>query len=203
MTRKSNVEATARKDSAIRIVVPTLNRPEKLRVCLDALSRQFGGPYETIVVDDGGDGSLEDLCRCFAPWVTYLRQDNAGPAAARNTGIAAAPENAVICLIDDDCVADGEWVYNLCRAQSGVEGRLVGGRVENGLHRNPYASASQSICSYLTEFYDRHDSEMRFFTTNNMCFLASDFRSLGGFDEGFSFASEDRDLGLRWSARRW
>ncbi|MCB1332669.1 MAG: glycosyltransferase family 2 protein, partial [Roseivivax sp.] len=103
-----------------------------------------------------------------------------------------------LCFVDDDCDPDPGWVDALVRAQGNHSMRLVGGKVVNGLPRNPYSSASQSLCSFLTEYYAAGTSEMTFFTTNNMCCRAEDFRTLAGFDPGFRIASEDRDFSLRW-----
>lgn len=183
----------------VRIVVPTYNRPDRLRRLLAHLARQTAGPYPTIVVDDGGAAPAAPVCAEFGAWVTCLRQSNAGPATARNAGVAAAPEDALICFTDDDCEPDPDWVRTLTAAQAGAEMRMVGGRVENVLTANPYAAASQAISSYIYDFYDRTDSTLRFFTSNNLCVRAADFRRLGGFDAAFPFAAgEDRDLGIRW-----
>jgi GT2 family glycosyltransferase len=61
-----------------------------------------------------------------------------------------------------------------------------------------YASASQSLSTYLYEYYQSDENPMSFFTTNNMCCRRRDFLSIGGFDERFTIASEDRDYSLRW-----
>src|SRR5690606_19121212 len=73
------------------IIIPTYNRPAPLHQCLAALRRQAYPPdaVEVIVVDDGSRKRLEPVVASF-PGVRLIRQVNAGPAAARNTGAAAA-----------------------------------------------------------------------------------------------------------------
>ncbi|MDB2408066.1 hypothetical protein N9W17_06095 [Jannaschia sp.] len=83
-------------------------------------------------------------------------------------------------------------------AQGDTPQRLTGGRIVNGLTHDVYAAASQSLSTYLYEFYQARQSPMDFFTTNNLCLRRTDFLDLGGFDESFSIASEDRDFSLRW-----
>lgn len=186
--------------SRVRILVPTYNRPEKLRELLGYLERQIGGPYPTIVVDDGGSAAAGPVCAEFGPWVSCLRQENQGPAAARNFGAAAAPDDAIICFTDDDCRPAPDWVKTLVEAQGGVAMRMVGGRVDNALPENPFSSASQAISSYLYEYYESGESDLRFFSSNNFCVLARDYRALGGFDTSFPMAAgEDRDFSIRWS----
>ena len=183
---------------ACAIVVPSYGRPAKARACAEALLALDGGPWPVIVVDDGTPKPLAPLLADLAPRVRVIRQDNAGPGAARNAGVRAAEGAERILFTDDDCRPRPDWALRLTAAQGGVPMRLVGGRVENALTADVYASASQSLCTYLYEFYQSRGSAMDFFTTNNMCFRREDFLAVGGFDPTFRVASEDRDLSLRW-----
>lgn len=183
---------------SVTIVIPSYNRPEKLRDCLSALARLDAGPYDTVVVDDGGDIPLGPICAEFAPWARVVFQTNAGPAAARNTG-AAASDAEFLCFTDDDCKPKSDWVVRMLAAHAKTPNRLVGGLTENAVRKNVYSQTSQSLCSYLYDYYAASGSEMSFFTSNNMCCYRADFLKIGGFDETFSIAaSEDRDFGLRW-----
>ncbi len=183
------------------IIVPSYNRPERLRGCLQALCALEGGPYDIIVVDDGSSEPLEAVCREFAGLVRCLRQENAGPAAARNAGAAVARAD-FLAFTDDDCRPEPAWVIKLMAHQEGRESRLVGGRVVNLLPHNPYASASQSLCDFLYDYFGADDGTMPFFTSNNIGCAKSRFIDFGGFDMTFPLAAaEDRDFGLRWRAR--
>lgn len=185
--------------TGVAIVIPSHNRHGVIGGCLDALDRLEGAPFRTIVVDDGSDPPLAPLLDEAGPHVSVIRQANAGPAAARNTGARAAEGAELLCFIDDDCRPWPDWVRRLTDAQGGQAMRLVGGRIENALPRNLFSSASQSLSSYLYDYYQCTGSQMTFFTTNNMCCRRSDFLRVGGFDPAFRFASEDRDFSLRWA----
>lgn len=187
--------------TSIAIIVPSYERPAQLRRCLTALSQLEGGPWPVIVVDDGGNVPAAPVCAEFGDWVRCIRQANAGPGAARNTGAEAATEAELLCFTDDDCVPRPDWVHRLAAAQGGRSGLLVGGRIDNLLHDNVYSSASQALSSYLYEYYQRTGSAMEFFTTNNMCCRRVDFLAAGGFDATLATASEDRDFSLRWKDR--
>lgn len=196
----SDLRDPAAPPQRLTVVVPTFNRPEALKRLLQHLDRQVGGPFETIVVDDGGARPAEPVCAAFGDWVRCVRQPNQGPAAARNTG-ASAVDDGLICFTDDDCRPSPDWARRLAEAQGGVAMRMVGGRVENALTGNPYAAASQSISNYLTRYYEHSASSLGFFPTNNVCIRAEDFRRLGGFDTAFPLAAgEDRDFCMRWRA---
>ena len=181
------------------IIVPTFNRPDKLARCLSYLAKLDGGPYRTIIVDDGSPQDLAPICDAYF-WVTLVRQENAGPGAARNTGARMAENAELLVFTDDDCRPRTDWVQRLVAAQGGQPRLLVGGRVENALPGNVFSSASQSLCSFLYDYYHSHGSEMTFFTTNNMICRREDFLALGGFDTAFAVASEDRDFSLRWKS---
>ncbi|WP_375263248.1 glycosyltransferase [Palleronia sp.] len=183
----------------ITVVVPSYNRPERLQGCLQALMAQReAGQYEVVVVDDGSATPLAPVCAEFGPLVRCLRQTNAGPAAARNAGAAAA-HGRFLAFTDDDCRPQPLWLASLLAAQENRPERLVGGRVVNGLRDNPYAESSQMLCDYLYEYFGASSDGMPFFTSNNMGCNAASFAEIGGFDETFPLAAaEDRDFGLRW-----
>jgi len=185
----------------ISIVIPSFGRPERLAMCLAALARQEGGPFETIVVDDGSPTPLAPVCAQAGDWVRCIRQPNAGPAAARNTGVRAA-QGDFICFTDDDCLPHPGWAKALLDAQGGDAGRLVGGRVENAYPDNLFAEASQSISDWLYTWHLSKGRKARFFTSNNMGCSRQAFLAIGGFDESFPLAAgEDRAFGLSWQER--
>lgn len=182
------------------IIVPTYNRPAKLGQCLAYLAALDAGPWPIIVVDDGSAQRLDAICAGHEN-VTLVRQDNAGPGAARNCGAQAAEGYELLLFTDDDCRPRPDWARQMVLAQGCTRNRLVGGRVENALRDNAFSSASQALCTFLYDYYHGHGSEMTFFTTNNLCVRREDFLAAGGFDAGFAIASEDRDFSLRWADR--
>jgi len=86
----------------ISIIIPTYNRLGYLREALDSVARQTFQNFEVIVVDDG---STEDIAAGVAnhpACPTVVRQQNEGPAAARNHGIKKAAADIVAFLDSDD-----------------------------------------------------------------------------------------------------
>jgi GT2 family glycosyltransferase len=182
---------------AAAVVIPSFNRPAALEACLTALSAQDAPDFEIIVVDDGSPTPLDTVCARF-PNTRCIRQDNAGPAAARNRGARAA-DAAFVAFTDDDCRPRPDWLTQLRVAHGGDATRLVGGLVANGLPQNAFSTASQDICDFLYDWFGSSPGGMPFFTSNNIGCDAAAFHAMGGFDETFPrAAAEDREFGIRW-----
>ena len=76
-------------DSLVSVIVPVYNGEQYLAEALTSILSQDYRPLEVIVVDDGSTDRSAEIARSFNE-VRYIRQENQGPAAARNTGMAAA-----------------------------------------------------------------------------------------------------------------
>jgi GT2 family glycosyltransferase len=186
------------------IVIPTRNRPRPLAACLEAVAalRFPRERFETIVIDDGGDGPSDGGVGQAAgrAGARIVRQASAGPAAARNRGAEEA-RGELLAFLDDDCAPDPAWLDALDRALPGRPGAVgAGGRTVNALPDNPYASASQALIDYLYAYYNENAAGEPLFTTSNLALPRARFREIGGFDERFARAGgEDRELCLRWT----
>jgi glycosyltransferase involved in cell wall biosynthesis len=96
----------------VSVVIPTFNRLEVLAEVLQALEFQQGAPpFEVVVVDDGSsDGTSTWLrSRTFHLPLRVLTQENRGPAAARNTGVAVA-QGQWVAFLGDDTVPSPGWL---------------------------------------------------------------------------------------------
>jgi hypothetical protein len=114
----------------ISVVVPTFNRGPKLHDTLLALLQNDmqGVKAEIIVVDDGSRIPAA-TCVPEAPPGTLrvLRQENAGPARARNTGFRASSGELVL-FVDDDILTPPDLVLGHLRAHEERPGSVVFGR---------------------------------------------------------------------------
>jgi glycosyltransferase involved in cell wall biosynthesis len=184
------------------IVVPTYNRPQSLQNCLEALTRLIYSRdrFEVIVVDDGSSVALELIIAQFKPRLnlTLLRQQNAGPATARNTGAAQA-KGQFIAFVDDDCLPTTTWLTVLAQQFAKMPNCLVGGYTVNQLPNNLYSTAHQILVDYFYSYYNAEPHQARFLTSNNIALPAQQFRQMGGFDTSFPLAAgEDREFCDRW-----
>jgi GT2 family glycosyltransferase len=130
--------------SKVSIILPTYNRAAFLPQAFASIKAQQFADWELVVVDDGstdGTPDLVDRLRAeVAQPVRYLRQANAGPYAARNTGLDAARAECIAFFDSDDvwlphhlrdCAealnanSDVDWVYGACRMVEFGTGRAV------------------------------------------------------------------------------
>src|SRR4051794_37508518 len=118
------------------VIIPTHNRSQLLLRCLTSLMPTVCAlKAEVVVVDDGSDDGTIDHVRAFVcasgvkEFVQLVISPHAGPAAARNLGIAVA-RGAAIAFTDDDCMPTSPWpVANIAalrtNAYAGVGGRVL------------------------------------------------------------------------------
>ena len=97
----------------LSIIVPIYNVAPYLRKCVDSLLAQDISDYEIILVDDGStddSGAIADELTAYPQplpkgkgvAMRVIHQENAGPSAARNTGIAVAQGEYIMFVDSDD-----------------------------------------------------------------------------------------------------
>jgi glycosyltransferase involved in cell wall biosynthesis len=97
----------SRSTSKVSVIVPAFNSEAHLRDALDSVVTQSFVDHEILVIDDG---SATDACERIVVAarsdadqdIRYLRQENRGPAAARNLGLAEARGELIAFLDSDD-----------------------------------------------------------------------------------------------------
>ena len=200
----------------VSVVIPTHNRRDMLERVLDSLARQTLPPdsYEVIVVDDGStDGTPEVANLAFPYRLRYVRQDNRGPAAARNNGANHAYGNMLLFL-DDDIVASPdlvkEHIVTQLRYPSGV---IVIGETKTVLPpaAGPFgrlAVSSNSPDGATLARYTNGEGRLpgTFCLSGNMSVQMEVFRLLGMFAEDLlgtaSGWSRWEDVELGWRAEK-
>jgi len=98
----------------ISIIIPTRNRPESLRRALENIFRQSYKNFEVIVIDDGSE---LDICQAVKdhPMINVIRQEQAGPNAARNNGFAQS-RGEFLLFCDDDVELEPRFLEKMVQA---------------------------------------------------------------------------------------
>ncbi|OGX11802.1 MAG: glycosyl transferase [Omnitrophica bacterium RIFOXYB12_FULL_50_7] len=99
---------------SVSVVIPTYNRKTVLPRAIDSVLAQKGADFELIIVDDGSTDNTHHLIESRSPFSVprVFRQENKGPAAARNLGIREAKGKWIAFLDSDD-----EWKPGKLKAQ--------------------------------------------------------------------------------------
>ncbi len=173
------------------IVVPVFNRTDQLRKLLALLKVQSIGSaqFEIIVCDDGSTESCQPVIGEFRrslPNLRCLRQDQRGPAAARNLGILHAKSDVVVFL-DSDVEPDRHLVARLTTALTanpdwqGAEARVL----PAGESMTPVLDAAQA-------------ADGRGYDAAAIAYRTDVLRLIGGMDENFlSPGCEGMELAVR------
>jgi glycosyltransferase involved in cell wall biosynthesis len=91
--------------ATVSVVIPLYNKGKYIERALTSVLAQTHPALEIIVVDDGStDDGPERVLNFNNPKITLIRQENKGPGAARNAGLAIAKEKYIAFLDADD-----EW----------------------------------------------------------------------------------------------
>jgi len=182
----------------ISVIVPVYNGEQTICACLDRLVPQADamGAVEIIVVDDcSTDRTLERVAQY--PSVRIVRHPlNAGPAAARNSGVEKA-EGAIVLFTDADCVPGDNWIAEMV-VPFQRDSRVVG-------VKGVYRTRQQELAARFVqlEYEDkycrmRRSETIDFIDTYSAGYRRSVFMAFGGFDCRFPVAcAEDVELSFR------
>ena len=96
----------------VSVVIPAYNAEKFVLQAVRSVLQQCYQPLEIWLVDDGSTDQTAEIVRQHAPIVKIVRQENAGVAAARNTGLRLA-RGELICFLD----ADDGWLPGKLAAQ--------------------------------------------------------------------------------------
>lgn len=115
----------------ISVLIPTLNRSESLKKCLDSLIHQKYKNFEVIVVDGSSSDGTKELIDDYSNKlpITFTTQ-RGGLVPQQNKGLKIA-DGDVILRTDDDVIASPIWIrevaktFNISDYVGGVTGPTI------------------------------------------------------------------------------
>lgn len=191
--------------SPFSVVMPAFNAERTLGDSVRSVLAQTRSDLELIIVDDGSTDATWELAEGWAAEdmrVRTIRQRNAGPSAARNTGIAVAAGEYVAFLDSDDL-----WMPDYAAEMSAALDREpeagfahtdawlfeeANGRIRSSTWHDyyPHPPASASWEEVLLSLL-----ETNFVMSSTTC-RADALATVGGYEVG-TRSAEDWDLWLR------
>ncbi len=181
----------------ITVQLCTYNRAALLGRVLDAYFAQTLAPevYEIVLVDDGSRDETQAVIALARERATcafaVIRQENAGLAAARNTGIARARGERLL-FTDDDVLATPVLLAEHLRTDALSGDVIVRGAVIN----------TEDFDHLPPPIYGWRNYSANYFWTSNVSVRRARLERVGGtFNTEFAeYGWEDIELGMRFRA---
>ncbi|MDP2751005.1 MAG: glycosyltransferase [Rhodocyclaceae bacterium] len=158
----------------VSIVVPVFNAERFINTAINSVLEQTFLDWELILVDDGSQDNSRAICDSYLDKrIKFISQPNAGPAAARNTGVKNASGEFILFLDADDYLLPNALEILLTIADQNDAINMVLGnflKLQNGtLHPQPAIFQPNGIPftgeSYLLEGIDLLHYVRHFLTT--------------------------------------
>lgn len=209
-------------DPLVSVILPTRERPEKLRACLDLLARQEpdSPPFEVLVSLDGPCEASREVIQSHTGLrhLTVTEAPRQGIAVAKNQAIERAT-GRLLLFINDDVLPSASFVSSHALAHSDRENRGLGDAMVLG--HSPWVMPEGATLfdrlmaqSSLVFFYDQmiteldevsaprdHDWGFRHAWNLNLSVRASLVREAGGFCPAIANCCYE-DIELAWRMNR-
>jgi len=193
------------------ICAHSLDNYQNLAEAVTSLLVQTHPELEVIIAIDGNEEFYKKVVANYRSQDTVkavLLRENTGVSAARNAGVKVA-RGDVIAFMDDDAVADRQWVENLLSTYREYDAVAVGGKIlplwlgekPDHLPEELYWLVGVTHDGFAGE----EVVEVRNTFGPNMSFKREVFEKVGGFSESLGFArkgascvqAEEPELALR------
>ncbi|WP_436344715.1 glucosyl-dolichyl phosphate glucuronosyltransferase [Natronorubrum sp. FCH18a] len=174
----------------VSVVVCTyaMDRYDVFSECVDSVLAQTYDPLEVVIVVDGNDDVFERVRTDYGARDNvrvHCNDANQGISYSRTRGAELA-SGEVVAFIDDDAVAEDDWVEELARVYEERDAIAVGGHVAPDW-------VTEKPDFFPAEFYwlvgcdergmGDHMAELRNTYGSNISFRRDVFLSVGGYDE--------------------
>ncbi|MFF7896744.1 glycosyltransferase family 2 protein [Streptomyces sp. NPDC007907] len=195
---------------SVVICAYTEDRWEDILAAVSSVRAQSRPALETLLVVDHNETLRERLAKEYKEY----REDrgaagggvvrvlaNAGPrglSAGRNTGIAAA-RGEIVAFLDDDAVAERDWLRHFAEAYADPRVMAVGGRTEpvwaSGRRPDWFPEEFDWVVGCTYRGLPRGRVRVRNVLGGNASFRRSAFDAAGGFATGIGRDGDKRPLG--------
>ncbi|UQX12898.1 mycofactocin biosynthesis glycosyltransferase MftF [Candidatus Mycobacterium methanotrophicum] len=176
----------------VTVVIPVRDRPQMLKRCLASLKP--GRPI--VVVDDASiqEAAIAEVANDFGAQI-LRRHVCGGPAAARNTGLAAV-HTELVAFLDSDCVCVDDWIDRLAVHFADPRVAAVAPRImalSSSMSAGRYASSAGALDMGGRECRVMPGAAVPYVPTAALLVRRQVVEEIGAFDERLRFG-EDVDL---------
>jgi glycosyltransferase involved in cell wall biosynthesis len=187
------------------IIIPAFNAAKYLSAALESVIAQTFQDWQIFLIDDGSTDNTADvvapfLDRCGSK-IRYIKQENRGLPAARNTAIRAS-ESEFLALLDADdvwlpCRLAESFNAMMDRPQAGLSYGLITIIDPEGKIGETFEGSKGPVDGWIAPYIYMRTVEL---PCPTITFRRRCIEEVGVFDETMR-ATEDRDLWLRIALR--
>ncbi|WP_408957716.1 glucosyl-dolichyl phosphate glucuronosyltransferase [Natrinema sp. 74] len=174
----------------VSVVICTyaMDRYDVFSECVDSILAQTYEPLEVVLVVDGNEDVFEQVQEDYGDLddaVFHCNNENQGISHSRTKGAKLA-SGEIVAFIDDDAVAEEDWIAEIVRVYQETNAIAVGGHVAPDW-------VTEKPDFFPEEFYwlvgcdergmGEHMEELRNTYGSNISFQRDVFLSVGGYDE--------------------
>ena len=141
----------------ISAIIPAYNSQDYILDAIKSIQNQTHPVDEIIVIDDGSQDDTQQTVGNLTADIRYIKQENQGPSAARNTGIKIARGDWIAFLDADD-----QWTKNKIEKQLKVLSRspdlhlIAGDMQEIGINNESITKSVLAKHKLLKKFQDNN-----------------------------------------------
>jgi GT2 family glycosyltransferase len=204
----------------VSVIVPTRNRRELLRACLEGLERTDYPDLEVLVIDNDSDdpATLAYLGGLERKGYRVLHHAGTFNFSAINNRAAAQARGEILCLLNNDVeVIEPHWLPTMVTQALRDDVGAVGAQLLYSDGRIQHAGVVLGICGGGAHahrllrpneegYFQRHLLPQFVSAVTAACMVVrrDRFLAVGGFDErSFAVAFNDVDICMRLNKRGW
>lgn len=180
----------------VSVVIPAFNGAKYIGETIESILAQTYRPLEVLVVDDGSTDATGEIVQRFGDPVRYIRQQNAGTAAARNRAVAESRGEFIALLDQDDLWVPHKLERQIPRFAEDAQIGLVFAGIEffdtkSGKITATYFPGDElDLCDLLAHVV---------LPVQTILFRRSALEKIGPFDTTLG-GTDDWDIGIRMAA---
>lgn len=204
----------------VSVIIPTRDRLDLLRTCIEGLIRTAYPNFEVIVVDNGSNdpATLDYLANLDPARFRVLRDDGPFNFSRLNNRATRLATGELLCLLNNDIeVLAPDWLEIMVRQALRSDVGAVGARLLYPDGRIQHAGVVMGICGGAAHahrllrpdaagYFYRHALPQFVSAVTAACLVVrrERFEAVGGLDEeNFAVAFNDVDLCMRLNRQGW
>lgn len=180
------------------ILILSKNRASLLQKNLGSLTKQTHKPNDIIVIDNQSTDNTQEVIKSYQNKLllrSYIT-DLTGYASRYNFGAKKCTKE-LLCFLDDDCIAEPQWLQKLVEAHLKHPQDVIQGNTFALPKGNIYAEIMGDHYQNWIKSNIIGDNEMRTLDNKNIAILKTVFDQYHGFSEKQNLGSEDIEFGIR------